>query len=106
MVRENPDLKGYITNLGNRPFLILCEAQIIKDFLHQYKKFRKLAFFKNIEKSYSKGIFFAPDDDWAPIRSIVSHSFNNEQLKKMMPAMMDSIEKFAERIKVEVQASP
>ena len=30
MLKENPDQSAYLTNIGNRPFLILCEPKLIK----------------------------------------------------------------------------
>jgi hypothetical protein len=30
MIKENPDQKAYLTNLGSKPFLILCDAQLVR----------------------------------------------------------------------------
>ena len=30
MIKQNPNQKAYFTNLGSRPFLILCDAQLVK----------------------------------------------------------------------------
>ena len=30
MIRENPDQRAYLTNLGSKPFLILCDPNLVR----------------------------------------------------------------------------
>lgn len=30
MIKENPDQRAYFTNLGSKPFLILCDPQLVR----------------------------------------------------------------------------
>jgi hypothetical protein len=30
MIKENPDQKAYLTNIGSKPFLIICDAKLVK----------------------------------------------------------------------------
>ncbi len=77
MVRKDPDMKAYLTNLGNRPFLILTDPKLMKEVTLNPKKFRKLNLMKHVDKAYSKGIFFVEDEDWKAERGIISHAFNH-----------------------------
>ncbi len=61
MIKENPNQKAYFTNLGSRPFLILCDAQLVKELSLNPKKFRKFNLYKHSNKSYTKGIFLVED---------------------------------------------
>jgi hypothetical protein len=59
MMKENPDQLAYMTNLGNRPFLILTDPKLIKELSLSPKKFKKFNIFKHSDKAYTQGIFFA-----------------------------------------------
>lgn len=87
MVKENPDLKAYFTNIGYMPMIILCDAQLVKEFLLASKKFRKLNLFKHSQLTYKQGLFLAEEEEWGKQKSVVKHSFNHESMKKMIPAM-------------------
>jgi len=91
MIKENPDQKAYMTNLGTKPFLILCDAQLVREVCLNPKKFRKFNLFKHSRHAYERGIFLAEDEQWSNIRGIIRHSFNHEQLKAMIPTMQSSI---------------
>lgn len=78
--------------------LILCDAQLIKEYLLNPKKYKKLNLYKHNDKAYSKGLFLAEDDEWTRQKTIVRHSFNHENMKRMIPAMMKSIEGFNQRL--------
>jgi cytochrome P450 len=97
MIRENPDLKAYYTNIGYLPMLIFCDAQIVKDFLLASKKFRKFNLYKHSQLTYQLGMFLAEEEQWSKQRSIVKHSFNHENMKRMIPAMERSIDEFTNR---------
>ena len=98
MIKENPDQKAYLTNFGYKPFLILCDAKLIKQLSVNPKKFKKYNMFKHSDKAYTQGIFFVEGEDWTSERSIVRHSFNYESLKKMVPVMNDTIKKYYAKI--------
>lgn len=53
MIKENPDQKAYLTNLGSKPFLILCDAKLIKELSLNPKKFKKYNMFKHSDKAYT-----------------------------------------------------
>ena len=61
MIKENPDQKAYLTNIGSKPFLIICDAQLVKEVSLNPKKFRKFNLFKHSKHSYDRGIFLAED---------------------------------------------
>ena len=77
MIRENPDQRAYLTNLGSKPFLILCDPNLVRELSLNPKKFRKFNLLKHSGLSYVLGIFFAEDDYWSSIRGIIRHSFNH-----------------------------
>ena len=41
MIRQNPDQRAYLTNLGSKPFLILCDPNLVRQLSLNPKKFRK-----------------------------------------------------------------
>ena len=63
-MRENPDQKAYLTNLGDRTFLLLTDLELIKKLCLNHKMFEKLKLFKYMDLSYLKSIFFAEADEW------------------------------------------
>lgn len=77
MVRTNPEIKAYFTNIGYKPMLILCEAQLVKEYLLNSKKFRKFNLFKHNRISYKQGLFLVDEEMWARQKAIVKHSFNH-----------------------------
>jgi len=81
LIKENPDQKAYFTNLGNRPFLILCNPILIKELSLNPKKYRKFNLYKHSNKSYLQGIFLTEDEDWSAQKTIIKHSFNHDKLK-------------------------
>lgn len=97
MVRENPDLKAYYTNIGYIPMLILCDSQLVKEFLLASKRFRKFNLFKHSQLTYKLGMFLSEEELWSRQRSIVKHSFNHENMKRMIPVMERSIDQFTNR---------
>ena len=99
LVKANPDINAYLTNLGYKPLLILNNAKYVKELSLNAKNFKKFNLFKHSEKSYTQGIFFAEDEDWVSQKAIIRYSFNHEALKKMIPAMQQSISKFLNRKK-------
>lgn len=64
MLKQNPDQMAYLTNIGNRPFLILCDPKLIKELCLNHKQFKKFNIFKHSDLTYTKGIFFVPNEDW------------------------------------------
>ena len=98
-------MKAYLTNLGNRPFLILTDPKLIKEVTLNPKKFRKLNLMKHIDKAYSKGIFFVEDDEWKAERGIISHAFSYEHLKRIIPIMTSSTNDFITRLKQDIDKS-
>lgn len=61
MLKQNPDQMAYLTNIGNRPFLILCDPKLIKELCLNHKQFKKFNIFKHSDLTYTKGIFFVPN---------------------------------------------
>lgn len=57
LVKENPDVNGFLTNLGYKPMLVICSAKLIKEISTTAKSFKKFNLFKHSHKSYTKGIF-------------------------------------------------
>lgn len=99
LVKANPDQRAYITNIGYKPLLILCSAELVKQVHTNPRKFRKFNIFKHSYKCYTKGIFFVEGEDWTAEKAIVRHSFNYESLKGMIPIMKSSVTSFLGRIK-------
>lgn len=99
MIKDNPDQKAYFTNLGSKPFLILCDPQLVRDFSLNPRKFRKFNLYKHSRLSYEKGIFLSEDETWSNMRSIIRHSFGHEQLKDMIPSMKRSILEYNKSLK-------
>lgn len=99
LIKENPEINGFLTNLGYKPLIMLSNAKYVKEVCLSAKNFKKFNLYKHSSKSYTKGIFLAEDDDWVAQKSIIRHSFNHEALKKMIPMMQDSISKFLDRKK-------
>ena len=98
MIRENPDQRAYLTNLGSKPFLILCDPNLVRELSLNPKKYRKFNLLKHSNLSYTLGIFFAEDDYWTSIRGIIRHSFSHDQLKGMIPMMQKSIAAYADKV--------
>lgn len=105
IVKDNPDQKAYFTNLGNRPFLILCDPLLIKELSLNPKRYRKFNLYKHSNKSYLQSIFLTEDEDWNAQKGIIRHSFNNEQLKRMIPPMQRSINDYSARLIERIQSS-
>lgn len=105
MVKENPELKALYTNIGYFPMLILCDAQLIKEFLLASKKFRKLNLFKHSSLTYKLGLFLAEEELWGRQKALVKHSFNHENMKRMIPIMERSIKEFTDRFKSRIEHS-
>lgn len=61
LVREDNEANGFLTNLGYKPMLVVCSANLIKEVSINAKKFSKFNLFKHSDKSYKKGIFFVDD---------------------------------------------
>ena len=97
LIRQDPDLPAYLTNLGYKPLLILSDAKYIKELSLNSKNYRKFNLYKHSEKSYTKGIFLSEDEDWSSQKAVIRHSFNHEALKKMIPVMQDSIDRYLHR---------
>jgi hypothetical protein len=87
LVKENPDLTAYYTNIGYLPMIILSDARLIKEFLLSSKKFRKFNLYKHNKLNFKQGLFLADEELWARQKAIVKHSFNHESMKRMIPAM-------------------
>lgn len=105
MVKENPDTKAYFTNIGHRPMLILCDAQLVKEYLLGSKKFRKFNLYKHNDITYKQGLFLADEELWTRQKSIVKHSFNHENMKKMIPSMEKSIRKYTSELTTTIQGN-
>ena len=103
MIRDNPDQKAYLTNLGSKPFLILCDPNLVRELSLNPKKFRKFNLMKHSSLSYVKGIFFAEDDYWLSIRGIIRHSFSHDQLKSMIPLMNRSISTYVTNLQKKIE---
>lgn len=86
--------------------LVVCSAQLIKEISTNARNFKKFNLYKHSNKSYEKGIFLVEGEDWQAQRVIVRHSFSHESLKKMIPKMNDSIDRFLDGITEEVRHSP
>ena len=105
MIKENPDQRAYFTNLGSKPFLILCDPELVREFSLDPKKYRKFNLYKHSSLSYDNGIFFAEDDHWANIKGIIRHSFGHEQLRNMIPTMKKSISDYNQLLKAKIEES-
>lgn len=105
MIRKNPNQTAFLTNIGSNPFLILCDAQLIKEMSQNPKKFKKFNLFKHSNMCYSRGIFMVEDDDWTCQRNIIKHSFNHHELKKMIKPMSLSIDNFIGQISAVIVAT-
>lgn len=99
IVRENPQQNGYLTNIGYKPMLVVCSANLIKQISTNAKSFKKFNLYKHSHKSYTKGIFLVEGQEWASQKGIIRHSFNNDSLKRMIPIMNDSINNFLAKIR-------
>jgi hypothetical protein len=77
MTKENPDLSAYYTNIGYLPMIIMCDAQLVKEFLLSSKKFRKFNLYKHNKLNFKQGLFLAEEELWARQKAIVKHSFNH-----------------------------
>jgi cytochrome P450 len=104
-VKENPEMRGIYTNLGYLPMLILCDAQLVKEFLLASKRFRKFNLYKHNRLNFRQGLFLAEEELWARQKAIVKHSFNHESMKRMIPAMEASIKDFSNRFLDSIAAS-
>lgn len=85
--------------------LILCDAQLVKEYLLQSKKFRKFNLYKHNHISYKQGLFLADEELWARQKAIVKHSFNHESMKRMIPIMEECIGLFLGRLTEQIKAS-
>ena len=94
MVKENPDLKAYYTNIGYLPMIILCDAALVKEFLLGAKKFRKFNLYKHSNLSYNQGLLLADEELWSRQKPIVKHSFSHDSMKRMLPSMEKSINRY------------
>lgn len=83
--------------------LVVCNAKLIKDISTNPRSFKKFNLYKHSHKSYTKGIFLVEGEDWSAQKAIVRHSFNHEALKKMIPIMNDSINRFLGGIKNQIK---
>ena len=91
MMKENPDQKAYLTNLGDRAFLILTDIELIKSLSLNHRMFEKIKLLKHMELSYLKGIFFAEGQEWKGQKELVGPAFNHEHLTRMVPIMKTTI---------------
>lgn len=88
MVAENPDQKAYLTNLGDKSFLVITDSQLVKEMSLDHKNFEKFKPFKHMDLCYLRGIFFAEGQDWKVQKELIAPAFNYEHLKRMIPIMM------------------
>lgn len=105
MVKENPDTKAYFTNIGYLPMLILCDAQLVKEYLLGSKKFRKFNLYKHNDITYKQGLFLADEELWTRQKAIVKHSFNHENMKRMIPSMEMSIRRYTADLLTKIQSN-
>lgn len=99
MVQENPEVKAFLVTIGNYPSLQLVDTLLIKEFCQNPKNFRKLNRFKHSRKCFDQSLLFAEDDVWSSQRKIIQHSFNNEQLKAILPKLEQVISSHASDLK-------
>jgi hypothetical protein len=77
LVMNNPEVNGFLTNLGYKPMLVVCSAKLIKEISTNARSFKKFNLYKHSHKSYTKGIFLVEGEDWSAQRAIVRHSFSH-----------------------------
>lgn len=99
MMKENPDQKAYLTNLGDRAFLILTDIELIKSLSLNHRMFEKIKLLKHMELSYLKGIFFAEGSEWKGQKELVGPAFNHEHLTRMVPIMKKTINMYLDERK-------
>jgi cytochrome P450 len=87
MVRENPDLKAYMSNIGDRLFLVIVHPELIREFSLAFQDYKKFKMFKHQELNYDRGLFFAHGDDWRVQRDFIGPAFTHERLQNAIPIM-------------------
>ena len=93
-MKENPDQKAYLTNLGNKSFLILTDIDLIKSISINHRNYEKIKLLKHMELSYLRGIFFAEGQNWKQQKELVGPAFNHDHLTRMVPTMKTTINKY------------
>jgi cytochrome P450 len=105
MVKENPDQLAYLTNLGDKSFLVITDSQLVKEMSLEHKNFEKFKPFKHMDLCYLRGIFFAEGQDWKIQKELIAPAFNYEHLKRMIPIMMTTSKEAMIRRKGQLQQS-
>ncbi len=77
MMRENPDQKAYLSNLGDRTFLIVTDSDLVREICLNFKDYQKFKIFKHMDLCYLRGIFFSEGSDWKMQRSLIGPAFNH-----------------------------
>lgn len=99
MIQQDPDQKAYLTNLGDRTFLLLTDVELVKFLCQNHKMFEKLKLFKHMDLSYIKSIFFAEAEEWKCQRELVGPGFNHQHLTRTIPTMKKVIMRYIDGIK-------
>lgn len=94
MMKENPEQRAYLTNLGDKSFLIMTESGLVREMIQDFKSYEKYKVFKHMDLCYLRGIFFAEGDDWKTQRAIIGPAFNHDHLERMIPIMMKTSKEY------------
>jgi|JI6StandDraft_1071083.scaffolds.fasta_scaffold57022_5 cytochrome P450 len=98
MMRENPDQKAYLSNLGDKTFLIVTDTDLVREICLEFKNYHKFKVFKHVDLCYLRGIFFAEGADWKMQRALIGPAFNHEHLEHMIPIMMKTSKEAMQRL--------
>ncbi|KAI4373345.1 hypothetical protein MLD38_011478 [Melastoma candidum] len=84
--------RNYLTWYGSQARLLVSEVELVKEILNNKDKVYPKVKPSGLEKKLlGVGVAFSEGEKWERQRKLAHHAFHGENLKAMIPAMVDSV---------------
>ena len=80
--KEHAHKKLLVSNIGNRPSVVLKDVQYVREFLQKHQYYHKAEYARNLYPLMGSGLILAEGEVWKRHRKIISNSFHYEFLKE------------------------
>ncbi|KAI3452928.1 hypothetical protein Pfo_009591 [Paulownia fortunei] len=84
---------------GDRAELVVTEPELVKEVLTNSVSYSRTETDKYIRKIIGDGIVACEGEKWVKLRKLANQAFHAENLKNMIPAMVESVEMMLEKWK-------
>ena len=96
--RRHPTKKFLVSNIGNRPVVLLRDAQYAREFLQKQNFYQKADYAKGFNVFGGTGLVLSEGENWKLHRKIISNSFHYEFLKVNTQLIQDTAREFLDKI--------